>query len=111
MKTRVSLLIPFDLGLELDFVGKDAKEIVKEVSGLPAPEFTFKDRVFQNVQLTAQIYKFGVGLIQLSFALEAPLDFLAALSCRAEAVTVGDTDIRDWARTLVDGLISRALLP
>ncbi|MGQ0644818.1 MAG: hypothetical protein ACT4O3_04940 [Elusimicrobiota bacterium] len=108
MKSTVYLLIPFDLGLELDFVGPDAKEIVKDVSSRAASDLTFEGRVFADVQLTGRLYKFGVGLIRLSFAVEGELDDLAALSCRAESLSVGRVKIAAWARSLVDGLIARA---
>lgn len=108
LKANVLFLIPFDLGLELDFVGQDAKEIMKEISTRPAANITFEGSVFAEVQLTARIYKFGVGLIQLSFIAEGDMDFFASLACRAEAVSVGKTGIGAWAHTLVDGLISRA---
>jgi hypothetical protein len=108
MRATVLFLIPFDLGLELDFVGPDAKEIMKEISTRPAANVSFDGRLFQDVRLTSRLYKFGVGLIQLSFAAEGDLDFFAALSCRAEAVTVGKTPVAPWARTLVDGLVARA---
>jgi hypothetical protein len=108
MKSTVFILIPFDLGLELDFVGPDAKEIVKEVSTRPTSNLTFEGHTFPSAQQSARIYKFGVGLIQLSFSVEGDMDFLAALACRVEAVSVGKTPIGNWARTLVDGLIHRA---
>ncbi|HRY28422.1 MAG TPA: hypothetical protein P5079_00130 [Elusimicrobiota bacterium] len=108
MKSTCSLLIPFDLGLELDFEGKDAREIVKEVSSRPAAPLTFEGRIFSNATITTRIYKFGVGLIQLSFPVEGDIGFLTALSCRAEAIAVGKTAVSTWARTLVDGLIERA---
>jgi len=108
MKATMIFLIPFDLGLELDFVGQDAKEIMKEVSNRPAANLNFEGRTFEDAKLTARIYKFGVGLVQLSFAVEGEMDFFAALSCRAEQVSVGKTAIGAWAKTLVDGFIGRA---
>ncbi|MBI4396933.1 MAG: hypothetical protein HY548_07560 [Elusimicrobia bacterium] len=108
MKATAAILIPFDLGLELDFVGKDAKGIEKEISSRPAANLQFQGLTFPEATLTAQIYKFGTGLIQLSFAAEGNLDFFANLSCRTEQITVGKTAIAAWASSLVDGLILRA---
>jgi hypothetical protein len=42
MKTNVHIVIPFDLGLELDFVGADAKAIAKEVSSRPVENLAFR---------------------------------------------------------------------
>jgi hypothetical protein len=108
MKAVVHHFIPFDLGLELDFVGKDAKEIAKEVSSRAAAPVGFEGRQFPDAQVSAQIYKFGVGLIQVSFPVEGDLDFFADLACRTEALTVGKSAVGPWSRGLVDGLIKRA---
>jgi hypothetical protein len=108
MKATVHFLVPFDLGLELDFVGRDAKEIVKEISSRPTANLAFQGRIFPEAKLTARIYKFGVGLIQISFTTDGDMDLFASLSCRAEAVSVGKTSMAVWARQLVDGLIERA---
>ncbi len=108
MKTMVHIVIPFDLGLELDFVGADAKAIAKEVSKLSVKNVAFEGRAFTDVNLTANIYKFGVGLAELVFGVEGELDFLAALSCRTERMTVSGVPLTDWARSLVDGVIAGA---
>jgi hypothetical protein len=108
MKATVHVLIPFDLGLELDFKGKDAKEIVKDVSHRPTAPLTFQGRIFRDATVTAQIYKFGVGMLQLSFEASGDMTLFNALSCRTEALAVGKIGIGAWARTLVDGLLDRA---
>lgn len=108
MKSTVHVLIPFDLGLELDFTGKDAKEIAKDVSHRPTAPLTFQGRIFREATVTAQIYKFGVGMLQLSFEASGDLTLFNALSSRTEALAVGKIGIGAWARTLVDGLIERA---
>jgi hypothetical protein len=108
MKANVSLLIPFDLGLELDFVGKDAKEIVKEVSRRSAADLSFDGRTFSDVHLTAQLYKFGVMMIELSFSMEGEMSDFARLSCQTDSINVGKSTLDAWARSLVDGLVARA---
>jgi hypothetical protein len=108
MRANVSLLIPFDLGLELDFTGKDAKEIVREVSERPTPPLSFRGKSFEGARLTASLYRFGVGLIDLSFQAEGEMDFLALLSCRTEEISVGKTPVAAWAKGLEDGLLARA---
>lgn len=108
MKTIVHILVPFDLGLELDFQGQDAKEIVKDLSNQPTPPLYFSGRRFDDASLTARIYKFGIGLIDLSFPVEGDLDFLAALSCRTEMLAVGETPIIAWAKTIVDEVLATA---
>jgi hypothetical protein len=108
MKTAVHILIPFDLGLELDFEGADARAIAKEISSRPVDNLMFGGRAFAGVRLSVQIYKFGVGQLALSFDVEGELDFLATLSCRAEALTVGARSVTEWAHSLVDEVIAGA---
>ncbi|MBK8871147.1 MAG: hypothetical protein KBD85_01825 [Elusimicrobia bacterium] len=108
MRSHVHIVIPFDLGLELDFGSEDAKAIAKEVSSRAVDNLVFGGRTFSDVHVTAQIYKFGVGLLELVFQVEGDLDFLATLSCRTEALTVGGASIAEWAHTLVDGVIANA---
>ncbi len=108
MKADIILLIPFDLGLELDFIGRDAEEIVKEVSGCEESPLAFDGRLFQKVELSSRIYKFGIGLIQLAFSAEGSLDFFALLSCRLQEISIEAMPIQTWARRLVDGLIDQA---
>ncbi|HOW29009.1 MAG TPA: hypothetical protein PK876_10980 [Elusimicrobiota bacterium] len=108
MNATAHFLIPFDLGLELDFVGEDAKEIFKEVSTRPAHDLTFSGRIFPNARITSHLYKFGIGILQLTIDIEGDMAFMADLSCRAEALSVGKIDIRSWGHSLVDDLIHRA---
>ncbi len=108
MKTTVHILIPFDLGLELDFIGPDATAIAKEISSHTVSDISFEARRFGDVRLTVQIYKFGIGLLQLSFSAEGELDFFAALSCRTEFLSVQGAPVTAWAKTLVDEVIGGA---
>lgn len=108
MKTTVHILIPFDLGLELDFVGPDATAVAKEIASHPIRQLSFEGRRFSDVQLTAQIYKFGIGLVGLSFSMEGELDYFTALSCRTETLIVEGVPINQWAKSMVDGVISGA---
>jgi hypothetical protein len=108
MKTNVHIVIPFDMGLELDFVGSDAKAIAKEVSRRPIENLALEGRIFLDVHVTGQIYKFGVGLLELVFSVEEDLTFLASLSCKTESLTVSGVPIAKWAHTLVDDVIAHA---
>lgn len=108
MKADILLLIPFDLGLELDFGGRDAEKIMQEVTQREVAHLAFAGRLFEKVQLSSRIYKFGIGLIQISFSVEGSLDFFASLSCRVETVSIDDDPIQSWARRLVHGLLHQA---
>ena len=52
IRSKVYLLFPFDLGVELDFTGKDAKEFFKEISTRKMGVLFLDDRSFFNVAFT-----------------------------------------------------------
>lgn len=108
MKATAHFLIPFDLGLELDFAGPDAKAAEKEISTRSSAPVSFEGRSFSDAQVTTTLFRFGIGLTQLSFPVEGDLGALAALACKNESLSVGKTRLETWARALVDGQIAKA---
>ncbi|MBI3291623.1 MAG: hypothetical protein HYZ73_02280 [Elusimicrobia bacterium] len=103
------LLFPFDLGLELDFTGKDAREVFKEISARRMGSLSLDGRLFAGATFGTQVYKFGIGLIQISFSFEGDVSQAARLSCFAEQIRVGKTGILSYCQSLVEGLIGRAV--
>lgn len=108
MKTRIHLLFPFDMGLELDFTGKDATEFFKEISTHRAASISIDGKVFSETDFSTQVYRFGVGMIQISFDAEGDMEYLARLSCRIEMLHVGKMAVLPYCHSMVEGLISRA---
>lgn len=108
MLINVYLLFPFDMGLELDFVGKDTKEIFKEIYSRRMQNLTFEGKIFSNPISTIQFFKFGTGLIQISFVMQGDFAACAHLSCNAEHISAGKTRIVPWCKSLVDNLINKA---
>jgi len=108
MRMRAHILFPFDLGLELDFTGKDAEEIFKQVSSRKSAEVRFDDEAFLDGAVSTQIYKFGVGTIEISFDLDADLAQAARISCFTENLQVGKMPIVKYCQSHVDGVIQRA---
>jgi hypothetical protein len=108
MKSKVSLLFPFDMGLELDFTGKDAREFFKEISARRMGVLTAEGRTFSETEFSTQVYRFGVGIIQVTFEVDGDLTFLANLSCRIESIHVGKMSILAYCESLVEGMIQRA---
>jgi hypothetical protein len=108
MYSRIHLLFPFDMGLELDFAGSDAKEFFKEISTRSMGVLSVDDTIFSHAEFSTQVYRFGVGLIQISFETEGDLYYLAKLSCMIERIRVGKTGIISYCQSLVEGLIHRA---
>ena len=93
MRMRAHILFPFDLGLELDFAGHDAEEMFRQVSSRKTADVRFDDQVFSDASVTTQIYKFGVGTIEIAFDLDTDLPEAARISCFTENIQVGKRTI------------------
>src|SRR5258706_1757253 len=102
MQMRTHLLFPFDLGLELDFSGHDAEEIFKQVSSRKTASVIFDGVTYAEASVVTQIYKFGVGSIEISFNMGTDLSHSAQLSCFAENVWVGKMPIIKYCQSHVD---------
>jgi hypothetical protein len=96
------------MGLELDFAGKGAQQIFKEISTHKTARLYFEGHVFSEADVSTQVYKFGVGLIQISFPLDADTAQAARLSCYAESLQVGDEPVTEYCQGLVHGVIKNA---
>jgi hypothetical protein len=108
MQIRTHVLFPFDLGLELDFTGKDAQEIFKQVSSRRSATVSFDAGTYENATVITQIYKFGVGTIEIAFDADLDLARAAKLSCFAENIQVGKAPIIKYCESHVDGVIRQA---
>ncbi len=108
MQIRTHLLFPFDLGLELDFSGHDAEEIFKQVSSRKTASVMFDGEAYETASVVTQIYKFGVGSIEISFDMDTDLSHAAKLSCFAENVWVGKMPILKYCQSHVDHVIQQA---
>src|SRR5579872_4217219 len=93
MRMRAHILFPFDLGLELDFTGHDAEEMFKQVSSRKSAEVRFDGQLFSEATVATQIYKFGVGTIEIAFDLDTDLPVAARISCITENIQVGKMPI------------------
>src|SRR5690348_6418304 len=109
MRMRAHILFPFDLGLELDFTGKDAEEIFKQVSSRKTADVHFEGQIFGEATVATQIYKFGVGTIEISFDLDVDLARAARISCFTENLQVSKMPIVKYCQSHVDAVIQRAL--
>src|SRR5262245_51792602 len=108
MHMQVHFLFPFDLGLELDFTGQSAQEMFKDISSRKVANLFFENETYTGAEIATQIYKFGVGLIQISFSMESDVVQAARLSCYAEKLNVGKTPVVRYCQGLVDGVIQTA---
>lgn len=105
---KVVLFFPFDLGLELDFAGKKTQEFVHEISSQGLPILSFQGKLFPHGRMESHLYRFGVGLIKISFWMEYDLNSCADMACNAEKITVGKVLISDWCQSLISEMIEKA---
>ncbi len=68
----------------------------------------FEGHDYGEADVSTQVYKFGVGLIQISFPLDMDMAQAARLSCFAESVHVGHTPVLKYCQGLVNGVINTA---
>jgi hypothetical protein len=108
MRTKVSLLFPFDMGLELDFTGEDAMEFFKELSIHRKGVLDCEGKLFAQTEFSTQVYRFGVGIIQISFETDEDINYLAALSTKIEKIHIGKMSIIAYCQSLVEGLIQKS---
>jgi hypothetical protein len=109
LNSKVYLLFPFDMGLELDFSGKDTSEFFKEISVRKLEQsLVFEDKIISGAELSTQVYRFGVGMIEISFMIEGEPSYLTHFACKAEAVHVGKTQVTAYCHSLVESLIQKA---
>ncbi len=104
------LLFPFDLGLELDFTGEDAREFFKEIAVRSTGAVSVEGKFIAAAEFSTQVYRFGVGIIQISFAVTGELDYLTHLSANVEKIKVGDVPVISYCKSMVEGLIQKALV-
>ncbi|CAF0691483.1 hypothetical protein [Candidatus Methylacidithermus pantelleriae] len=108
MEASVSILIPFDLGFELAFDREEHPRVARELSCTTTEPVSFQGAVFAAGQARTQIYKFGVGLLELSFTLEGTLPKLASIANSVTQIFVGSTPITEWASAFVHDFLSSA---
>ncbi|WP_040889225.1 hypothetical protein [Verrucomicrobium sp. 3C] len=108
MKARFFLLIPFDMGLELDFREPETKGLMKQFARPRTEPVTFRGTLLAEGDAVARIYNFGVGILQLSFSVQGNLNFYANLASRIDSLRLGKAPIPDWARATIGEVLAEA---
>lgn len=96
------------MGLELNFSGPEAENIVKEISAHSLPTLSLGGKLYFDARAESHLYRFGVGMIQVSFKTHFDLARCAEISCNAEKIAVGKTGILEWCQMRAKELIDRA---
>jgi hypothetical protein len=108
MKIQSHFFFPFDMGLELDFAGQDAQQTFKEISSHKMARLFFEGHNYGEADVSIQVYKFGVGIVHISFPLDVEISQAARLSCFAESLYVGDIPVVKYCQGLVQSVINTA---
>jgi hypothetical protein len=108
MRAQVFILIPFDLGFELAFEPERQRGLAKELSCKPTEPVHFQGMTFSGSLVRTQIYKFGVGLLELAFQAEGSLQQFATLANSVTQLFIGNHPITSWAAAFVNDFLSSA---
>lgn len=98
------LLYPFDTGLELDLDG----QIRRMVREQPCAEVSHFNQELGGGILRAWLFRFGAGLLEISFPAGSDLNQWARIACQPEGVRLGRPDIRTYCGALVPALLEDA---
>lgn len=101
---RCALLFPFDTGLELDLGGETSRLILES----SPPDISLEGQVFGGGKIKGWLYRFGVGLIQVSFPAGSSPEEWAKIACSADNVHVGRPDIAAYCNALAASMIRDA---
>lgn len=110
MKSKIHLLFPFDLGLELDFTGIDAREFFKEIAVRSTELASIDGKFIAEAEFSTQVYRFGVGIIQITFEVDGELNYLTHLSANVENLHIGSVAVVPYCKSMVEGLIQKAMV-
>ena len=103
-----TLLFPFDMGLDLDFADDELRSVAKTLYRQKLASLTFFDSVYENVEVEARIYKFGSGLISISFPVDKNLKVCTQISCMASQIKINGMEIIDYCQKLSEDTIVKA---
>ncbi len=118
MKFEINAFYPFDLGLELDFrlakgdplLGDEFfKSMSSRAVSLPVTIPEIKNvKTFPNVEVSSEVYKFGVGILSIKFSVDCSIKELAAISFMVEDIRLGKTPLIEYARASAESIIRKA---
>jgi hypothetical protein len=105
MQVAVQILYPFDLGLEIDLSGQEAGALVARLADIGVHEVTFSGAALGTGQVSGSLYRFGVGVVDVTFEMEGELADCARISVGAEQLEVDRKPIGDFSESLAQGII------
>lgn len=109
MELNISYLYCFDLGMEVELPLKE-RSYAREVWHMPqAGEVFYEGRQLAQAQAAASIYPFGIGMLELSFALNGgDMQLASELAVNAGKVYIGRYALSVYANSQDETVLSRA---
>src|SRR5688572_30914034 len=97
MQVEVRILSPFDMGLELDLSGQEAGALVARLADAGTVQVGLEGRQIGIGQISGRIYRFGIGMFELSLDLDLDFDGCARISCNTALIDVDGQPVADFA--------------
>ena len=108
MKSKINLLFPFDMGLDLDFFDGGVVSVAKTLQHRRLPNITFFGTAYENADVESRIYKFGTGLISISVPRGNTLQTCAQISSMSSQIEISGTGFTAYCRNLAEDVIDMA---
>lgn len=109
MKVQLHLLIPFDLGLELDFGDQRTQGLIKEMDSRWVKDLTLEGELLGTAEAVTRIFRFGVGVIQITLPLaDISLERCARLAQRTERLYAGKNSLSAFFQLIVQDVVAKA---
>jgi hypothetical protein len=108
MQVEVRILSPFDMGLELDLSGQEAGALVARLADAGTVQVRLEGRQIGSGQISGRIYRFGIGMFELSLDLDLDFDGCARISCNTALIDVDGQPVADFAEARVHAIVESA---
>jgi hypothetical protein len=105
MRVGVRILYPFDMGLELDLSGQEAGALVARLADAGSVQVALNGQELGVGQVSARIYRFGIGVFELGLDLDLDFDGCALISCNTALIEVDGHSMADFAESRVHDII------
>ncbi|MDD5686838.1 MAG: hypothetical protein PHE88_03265 [Elusimicrobia bacterium] len=103
-----TLLFPFDMGLDLDFKKEGTNSFYKTLHSEKISSLNFFDDRYEEIDVESRIYRFGCGLIAISFKIDKNIQACTQIANLSSQIKINDTDITTYCRKIADDIIMKA---
>ncbi|HAM38537.1 MAG TPA: hypothetical protein DCP53_03975 [Elusimicrobia bacterium] len=103
-----TLLYPFDMGLDLDLKKDGTNTFFKVLNHEKASSLIFFDKHYYNVEIETRIYRFGCGLISISFQIDKNLQACTQISSLSSQIKIDGTELTEYCKILANRVIKES---